>query len=94
MEQREGYSLRRKRRIFGAAATMVLLTARSLLKEAGVCSLDTTIVGLDDTKIQNSQLEAEDWQLILVNRWNSIPDSWEVTLTQLQIRFYPALSGG
>lgn len=97
--------MRRKRRIFGAAAAMALLAAWSLLEEAGAYSLDTIIVGPENssvsdgenTKNQSGQPEEEHWKLTVVNRWNPIPDSWEVTLTQLQndqsvdSRIYPEL---
>lgn len=47
--------------------------------------------------IQNSSVSAESWQLILVNRWNQIPEDYEVNLTYLDnnqavdSRIYPYL---
>lgn len=50
-----------------------------------------------DDDSDRKQVSEDDWNLILVNKWNPIPDNYEVTLTQLQggqsvdSRIYPEL---
>lgn len=51
----------------------------------------------DKTDGQAAAPDTEGWELILVNRWNPIPDNYDLTLTQLQNgqsvdeRIYPKL---
>lgn len=50
-----------------------------------------------ESEISGQRPEEEDWKLILVNRWNPIPENYEITFTELQndhrvdSRIYPEL---
>lgn len=101
--------MRKRRGFLGAAALCTLLGAGLFWGEAGAYSADTFLAGWVEE--QNSTVGKENradgerredgggdnWELILVNPWNPIPEQYEITLTQLQndqsvdSRIYPEL---
>lgn len=87
----------RKLGVFGAAVFAVM-AGTGCLKDAALertAALRTS--GTTAYASGAAQNETEEWNLILVNRWNPIPEDYEVTLTQLRndeavdSRIYPDL---
>lgn len=83
---------RTRRRAVMAAACFLLAAAILIWGAAGAKHLQTPL-----SSQSGSLSEGQPWYLILVNRWNPIPDNYAVTLTWLSCgqavdaRVYPAL---
>lgn len=101
----EGRSLRRRRvSVYNIAIPLLCLLALvfgvlfilnryDILKDVPVLSEMTSA----KTDIGKVQRKTQEWNLVLVNEWNPLPENHEITLTQLQNgqsvdeRIYPSL---
>lgn len=85
----------RRKRLRSVVTLCILLAAGSMLIRSGLLSL-LWKMGMEAVKDHTIPI-SEEWNLIVINRWNEIPEDYSVTLTELEngqkvdSRIYPYL---